>query len=63
MFKRDQNLLLGGTLVVLIVLTALAISIKPKIDPMANDYAELKTETTVAGTGDRVVKSGDKVNA
>ena len=61
MFTKDQNLLLGGTLFVLIVLTAMATAIKPRATVTDLDYPELKTEIISQGIGDRVVKNGDKV--
>ena len=58
--KQDRPLALGLALFLVIILTVLATSIQP-INKPNRDFAELKTETQQAGTGDRAVKSGDKV--
>lgn len=62
MSRRPQHLVLGITLFVLIILTAMATAISPTNPPLPDtDFTELKVETLAAGQGDRAVKAGDQV--
>lgn len=62
MTKKQQPLAIGIALFVFIILTAMATAITPTNPPVGDtDYAELKTETTTEGSGDRMVQAGDTI--